>query len=107
MNNAMTECGVLVGIQTMMGQLAKRHPADRVDKVLTVQVLKPILIRVMSVGMMIEVMCRRVFDTVLVTSILRQGQNTCNNGDRELMRYSSLLYMKGVIALPALVWLPA
>ena len=40
----------------MMTQLAMGHPTDGMNKVSMVKVFKPILIRVMGVGMTIEVM---------------------------------------------------
>ena len=43
------------------------HPANRMDEVVVVKVFKPILIRVMGIGTTIEVVCRGVLNTVLIT----------------------------------------
>ena len=52
------------------------HSTDGMDKVAAVEVLKPVLVWVMSVQATIEVMSRGVLYTVLVTSILKDNQNT-------------------------------
>ena len=87
----------------MTSQFAACHPTNRMDEVPLVEIFKPVLIRVMGVGATVEVMSQRVFDSILVMGILQESQNMCNNKDRELTQYSSSLYMKGVMALPALV----
>ena len=46
------------------------HLTNGMDKITAVEVLKPILVQVVSIRMTIEVMSRGVFYTVLVTSIL-------------------------------------
>ena len=75
--------GALIWVQTMTRQFAMRHPTDGVDKVTTVEIFEPVLIWVMSIGATVELMSRRVFNTVLIMSILRQGQNTCNGEHRK------------------------
>ena len=55
-DDTMTKRGTLVRIQMVMTQLAMGHLTDGVNKVSMVKVFKPILIRVMGVGMTIEVM---------------------------------------------------
>ena len=87
----------------MMSQLAAHHPTNRVDEIPTVQVFEPILIRIVGVGTAVELVGRRVFNPVFIMSILGTCQNTCNDGDRRLTRYSSSLNMKGVMAQLALV----
>ena len=77
------------------------------DEVSAVEIFEPVLIQVMSVQTMVKVMDRRILNTVLITSILWNGQNMWDVGHKRLMRYSSSLNIKGVIAQPALVWLPA
>ena len=76
----MTKCGTLVRVKMMMREFATSHATDGVDEVLTEQIFEPILIRVVSVGMAVEVVRRRVFTTLLITCILRSSQHTCNNG---------------------------
>ena len=66
----MTECGMLIRVQVMTGQLATCHTTNGVDKILTVEVFKPVLVWVVGVGVMVEIMSRGILDTVLVTSIL-------------------------------------
>ena len=108
MDNSPTESGTLVWIQVVAAKLAAGHPTDRVDKVPTVQIFEPVLVRVMGVGMTIEVICRRILAALLVMCILKPDQYTCNDGlVKGLTRYPSLLNIKGVIALPALERVPA
>ena len=83
------------------------HLADSMNKITTIKVLEPILIRIMSIGVTVEFVSQRVFDSVLITSVLARRYNMWNNEDKGLTRYSSSLYIKGVMALLALVWLPA
>ena len=52
------------------------------DEVPSVEIFKPILIRVVSVGATVEIMSRRVFNSILVTGILQESQNTCNNKEQ-------------------------
>ena len=73
-NDATTEGGALVGIEVVTGQLASGHLADSVNKITTVKVFKPVLIRVVGIRMMIEVHGQRVHDPVLVASVLRNIQ---------------------------------
>ena len=54
----------------MTTEFTTGHAANGVDKVSAIKILEPVLVRVMSVGTMIEVIRRRVFTTFLVTSIL-------------------------------------
>ena len=98
---------MLIRVQVMTRQLATHHPTDGVDKITMIEVLKPILVRIMGIGTTIEVVSRRVFDSVLVASILQKCQNMCNGKDKRLTRYSSSLNIKGVMARPALVRLLA
>ena len=56
-----------------MSKLAVGHMTNCMDEVPTVKVFKPVLIRVMSVGMTVEIHHRRIFNTVLITSILRNN----------------------------------
>ena len=58
----------------MTCQLAAGHSTDGVNEVTTVEVFKPILIQVMSVGPMVEVGSGGVLDPVLITSILKHYQ---------------------------------
>ena len=69
-DDAMMECSVLIRVKVMMGKLVMGHLTDGVDEVMTVEILEPVLVRIMSVGMVIEVHCRRISDAILVTSVL-------------------------------------
>ena len=82
----------------MVSQFVRRYPTNRMDEVSSVQVLESILIWIMSIRATVEVMSQRVFDSVLVMSILWDGQNTWNVEHQGLTQYSSSLYMKGVMA---------
>ena len=53
---AATKGGALVWVKSMTCQLAACHPADGVDKVPTVQVFKPVLVRIMHIGTTVEFM---------------------------------------------------
>ena len=107
MDNAVTKGGVLIRIKSVMGQLTTGHPTDCVDEVSMVEIFKPVLIWVVGVQTMIEIMSRGILNSVLITGILWNGQNMWNIDYKGLTRYSSSLNMKGVMALPALVWLLA
>ena len=76
----------------MANQLVMRHLTNSMDKVATVQVLKPILIRVMSVQATVEVVRRGVLDPVLITSILRGRQDTWSDEGRRT--YSVFFFIK-------------
>ena len=72
----MTKGCALVGIKVMTGQLTTGYPADSVNEITTVKVLKPVLIRIMGVGLMMEVGGGRVFNPIFITSILEHHQLT-------------------------------
>ena len=55
MNNTTMECGTLIGIQTMVSELVTGHLTNCVTEVRVVQILEPVLIRVMSVGATVKV----------------------------------------------------
>ena len=61
---------MLVWVKVVTTEFMTSDPADRVDKVGPVKVLKPVLVRVMSIGATIEIVGRRVFLTFLVTCVL-------------------------------------
>ena len=69
-DDPMLEHSALVKIQMMAHQLAMCHPTDGVDEVATVEIFKPVLVQVMGIGTTIKVMCRRVFDSILIASVL-------------------------------------
>ena len=54
----------------MTAELATSDPANRMDEIGPVEILEPVLIRVMSIGTTIEVVRRRILPTLLVTCIL-------------------------------------
>ena len=70
MDDTAAEGGALIGIKAMVGQLVACHPADCVDEILTVQVLKLILIGIMCIQLMVKLMSGRVFDPILIMSVL-------------------------------------
>ena len=70
MDDTVAEGGTLVWVKLMTSQLTASHTTDGMDKVLTIEILKPVLIWVMSVGPTMEVNRGRVFDPILITSIL-------------------------------------
>ena len=69
----------LVQIKPVTCKFVTSHPADGMDKIIMVEVFKPVLIGIMGVGMMIELMSGRVLNTILITSILERCQNTYVN----------------------------
>ena len=62
----------------MTSQLAARHPANGVDEVATVEIFKTVLIRIVCIGVTVELMSRGILDPVLVTSVLWDHQNMWN-----------------------------
>ena len=64
------KCGALVGIKMVAAEFTTSHTTDRVDKVGPVQVFKPVLIWVMSIGTTVKVVGRRILSTLLVTCVL-------------------------------------
>ena len=57
-----------------------------------VKIFKTILIRVVGVGMTVKVQCGRVFNPILVTSILQNIQCATNEGSGKT--YTILLFIK-------------
>ena len=96
----MTKGGTLIRIQLVMRQLAMGHPTDGVNEVAMIQVFEPVLVRIMGIGATIKLVSRRVFNPILIMSVLGKHQDMCNNKDWELTRYSSSLNMNGVMARP-------
>ena len=60
----------MVWIKMVTGKLAASYTANCMDEITAVQILEPVLIRVVSVGTTIELVRRRVFPTFLIMSIL-------------------------------------
>ena len=102
----MTEHSTLIWVKSVMSQLAAHHLTDSVNEIPTVQVFEPVLVRIMRVGVTIELVRRRVLNPVFITSVLGAGQNTWNNESKGLTRYSSSLNINGVMACLWLVWDP-
>ena len=69
-DHAATEGSTLVRVQVMTAELATGDPTDRVNEVGPVEILEPVLIRVMGVGTTVEIIGRRILSTLLVTCIL-------------------------------------
>ena len=92
MDDATTEGGPLIGIELMTSQLSASHTTNCVDEVMTVKIFKSILIRVVCVGMAVEVHRRWICNPILVMSVLGMIQYMCND---ELRRtYSVLLFVE-------------
>ena len=53
----------MIQIGMMMKQLVPRHLAKGVDEVPTIYIVEPILIGIVSIGMMIEVVGGQIFNT--------------------------------------------
>ena len=85
-DNPMTEGGALVRVKLMTGEFMMSHPlshpTDGMDKIMMVEIFKTVLVRVVGVGMTIEVVCQRILDTILIVSILPRGKNTWDNSGR-------------------------
>ena len=67
----------------MAAELTTSDPTDRMNEVGPVEVLKAVLVRVMSVGTAIEVIRRRVLPTLFVTCILRPFSTGLTTNARE------------------------
>ena len=52
-------------------EFATSDPTDRVDEIRPVQILEPVLIRVMGVRATVKVVSRRIFPALFISSILR------------------------------------
>ena len=70
MDNAATESGLLIGVQVMAAQLTASNAANGVDKVQAEEIFELVLVRVVGVRTTIEIVCRRIFSTLLITSVL-------------------------------------
>ena len=86
---------MLVGIKVVMAQLTVSHATDGVDKVATEEILKPILVRVVSVRMTIELVRWRIGLTLFITSVLRSVQYPCNKGLRKTYTIALLVEHEG------------
>ena len=69
-NYAAAECSTLVRVEMMAAELATSYTANRMNKVGSVKVFEPILVRVVGVGPTVEIVGGRVLPTFLVTCIL-------------------------------------
>ena len=74
MDNATTKGGALIGIKLVTSQLMTSHLADGMDEIPTIEIFKSILIQVMGIGPTMEVGSGRVFNPILITSILQNSQ---------------------------------
>ena len=70
MDNAATKGSTLVWVKVVAREFATSHTTDGMDKVVTVEIFEPILVRIVGVGTTVKVVRRRIFPTLLVTSIL-------------------------------------
>ena len=74
------EGGALIGVKTVTSEFATSYMTNHVDKIPVVKVLEPVLVGIMGVGVTVEVHRQRILHTVLITSVLRNIQYTCNEG---------------------------
>ena len=70
-DHATSKGGTLIWVEMVAAEFAMSHAANRVYEVGPVEILKPVLIRVVGVGTTVEIIGRRIFPTFLVTCILR------------------------------------
>ena len=61
----------MIWVKMVTGELATGHTTDGVDEVATVEIFEPVLVQIVCIGVTIEIHCRRIFPTFLVTGILR------------------------------------
>ena len=73
------ERGTLVRVEMVTREFATSHTANHVDEITAVEIFKPVLIQVMGVGTMIEIVRRRVFPTLFITSVLCNIQYMSDN----------------------------
>ena len=73
------EGGTLIWVEVVTREFTASHTTDGMDEVTAVEILKPVLVRIVGVGAMVKVHCRRVLPSLLVTSVLWNIQYTCNN----------------------------
>ena len=71
----------MVRIKLVTCEFATSHLADGMDEIMTIEIFKSILVGIVGVGTTIKLVCQRIFDTVLVVSVLRRRQNMCYNED--------------------------
>ena len=64
------ERSALIGVEMMTSEFATGHATNGMDKVVVIEILEPILVQIMSVGMVIEVHRWRIFPTLLITGVL-------------------------------------
>ena len=69
-DNSATEGSTLIWIKMVTSQLMMSHSTNCVNEVPTVEVFKPVLIWVVSVGATIELQRGRVLNPILVMGIL-------------------------------------
>ena len=86
MNDPTTKSGTLVWVEMVAAKFALSHATNRMDEVGAVQIFEPVLVRVMSVGLAVKVVGRRILPTLLVTCILQPNQHTCNDECQEDLR---------------------
>ena len=70
MDDTVLESGVLIRVQPVMRQLMVCHLTDGMDKVSAIKIVEPVFIGIVHVGLVVEIMSRRVLHTVLIMSIL-------------------------------------
>ena len=76
MDNTAMERGTLIGVKTVMSKFTASHPTDGVDEVRTIEILEPVLVWIMGIGLAIEIHCGRIFNPILIMSILQNTQYT-------------------------------
>ena len=105
-DNSTTKGGALIWIKVVTAEFATSHTVNRMDEVGTVEILEPVLVRIMGVGATIEIIGRRILPTFFVTSILRKGQDMCNDELRNTHSVSFLIKHEGSNGPPGVGSIP-
>ena len=61
---------MLIRIEAMIRQFAMCHSANSVDEISLVEIFEPVLVGIVHVRTTVELVSRRVFNPILITSIL-------------------------------------
>ena len=61
----------------MSAKFVTSHTTNRMDEIVTIEILEPVLVWIMGVGAAIKVIRRRILPTLLITSVLSTEVKTC------------------------------
>ena len=78
--------GALIGVEMVTREFVTRHATNGMDEILTEQIFEPVLVRIVCVGTTVEIVCRRILATLLITCILGSSQYTSNEELKTLTR---------------------